>query len=367
MKKFQKATVFMIAFLCMMIFTACKHEEEEEAANQNTVPATSDTNYVVDIKANGNNGIYLSNKGMVYYAMLNFSGVGTTAIHGRVKGLSHIKKIALAVEGTGVGNYEGMALDSNGNIYVWNLVYQTGADSAVLSPMMTYFTSGQLVDIAAAGYNSAAYYALDHNGYVYGWGDNSKYQMGNGSTVDVPVPTIISIPASNIPINRLAAGRSQAVAVTSTGLPFHWGTICFQLSEVYTTPQPVAGLSGVGAIDAGDNYNLAKKSTTGEVYIWGHVTDGYIPSLLNPIAMSAGAETYFSPMFVLSDGTLVKCGFDMGTGNVTAPESVTELSGYRFRLLAVSNRAFYVTSNGEILIQLSTGTAPLVINQPFTE
>lgn len=367
MKKFQQATVLMAAFFCLMAFTACKHEDEEEDDDQNTVPTISDTNYVVDIKANGNNAIYLSNKGSVYYALLHFGGAGTTVIHGRVKGLSHIKKIALAFEGTGAGNYEGMALDSNGNIYVWNLLYQTGADSAILSPMMTYFTSGQLFDIAAAGYNSAAYYALDHNGYVYGWGDNSKYQMGNGSTTDVPVPTIISIPASNIPITRIAAGRSQVVAVTSTGLPFHWGTICFQLSEVYTTPQSISGLSGIGAIDAGDNYNLARNTLTNQVYIWGHVTDGYIPSLLSPKAMSAGAETYFNPMFVFSDGTLVKCGFDMGTGAVTAPESVTELSGYRFRLLSVSNRAFYVTTTGEILIQLSTGTAPLVINQPFTE
>lgn len=356
----------MTVLFCLMAFVSCKHEDEDDDNNQNTDPIISDTNYVVEIKANGNNCIYLSNKGNVYYAMLDFTG-GATAIHGRVKGLSHVKKIALAVEGTGAGNYEGMALDSTGNIYVWNLLYQAGADSAVLSPMMTYFTSGQLVDIAAAGYNSAAYYALDHNGYVYGWGDNSKYQMGNGSTADVSVPTIISIPASNIPITRLAAGRSQAVAVTSTRLPFHWGTICFQLSEVYTTPQAIAGLSGIGVIDAGDNYNLARNTLTNQVYIWGHVTDGYIPSLLSPKAMSAGAETYFNPMFVLSDGTLVKCGFDMGTGDVTAPESVTELAGYRFRLLSVSNRAFYVTTTGEILIQLSTGTAPLVINQPFTE
>jgi len=368
-KNHLSAVLFCSIAVASLLFSACKKEDDDNTDdNNNTNPiVVADTNYVVDIKANGNNGIYLANKGSVYYAMLNFSGVGTTAIHGRVKGLRHIKKIALAFEGAGAGNYEGMALDSNGNIYVWNLLYQTGGDSAILSPMMTYFTSGQIVDIAAGGYNSATYYALDNNGYVYGWGDNSKYQMGNGTTADVTVPSIISIPASNIPIARIAAGRSQAVAITTTGMPFHWGTICWQLSEVYTTPLAIAGLSGIGAIDAGDNYNLAKKSTTGDVYIWGHVTDGYIPSLLNPIAMSAGAETYYSPMFILSGGALVKCGFDMGTGDVTAPESVTELSGYHFRLLSASNRAFFVTTGGEVLIQLSTGTTPLVISQPFTE
>lgn len=359
------AILLCAALSSSMFFSACKKEEVDNTDdNNNTVAA--DTNYVVDIKANGEFGVYLSNKGFVYFAMPIFGSVNTT-MHGKVKGLSHIKKIALAVAGTNTGNYEGMALDSSGVIHVWNIVYQTGADSAIISPMMTYFTSGQVVDIAAGGYNSATYYALDNNGYVYGWGDNSKYQMGNGTTTDVPVPTIISIPASNIPIARIAAGRSQAVAVTTTGLPFHWGTICWQLTEVYSTPQAIVGLSGIGAIDAGDNYNLAKKSTTGEVYIWGHVTDGYIPSLLNPIALSAGAETYFSPMFILSGGALVKCGFDMGTGDANAPEPVTELYGYHFRLLSASNRAFFVTTGGEVLIQLSTGTTPLVISQPFTE
>lgn len=357
----------MSVIFCLMVVTSCKKEEKDNNNNPDPVPTSVDTNYVVNIKANVNNCIYLSNKGFVYYAMLNFGIDGTTAIHGRVKGLSHIKKIALAFESNGPENYEGMALDSNGNIYVFNLLYQTGADSAILSPLMTYFSSGQLVDIAAAGYNTAAYYALDNNGYVYGWGDNSKYQMGNGTTSDVAVPSIISIPASNIPIARIAAGRSQGVAVTSTGMPFHWGTICFQVSEVYTTPQPITGLSNIGMIDAGDNYNLALHSISNQVYIWGHVTDGYIPSLLSPKAMSAGAETYFNPMFILSDGTLVKCGFDMGTGAVTAPESVPELSSYRFRLLSTSNRAFFVTTTGQILIQLSTGTTPLLINQPFTE
>ncbi|MBA4317684.1 MAG: hypothetical protein C0412_04720, partial [Flavobacterium sp.] len=137
-----------------------------------------------------------------------------------------------------------------------------------------------------------------------------------------------------------------------------------QSSEYYLTPALVTNAVPASKISAGGNYNLAKKND-GTVFAWGHLTDGIIPGITNPTAFAAGFEFYFNPMFIKSDGTLWKTSFNMGTGNPETAEAVSELSAYRFSFLAISDRAFYVTTDGKILAQLSTGTTPLILNSPL--
>jgi hypothetical protein len=70
-------------------------------------------------------------------------------------------------------------------------------------------------------------------------------------------------------------------------------------------------------------------------------------------------------MFIKSDGTLMKTSFSMATGDPETAENVTELSTYKFSFLDLSRNAFYVTTDGKVLVQSSTGTAPYILNNPI--
>ncbi|MEI7595831.1 MAG: hypothetical protein WCK02_08805 [Bacteroidota bacterium] len=361
-----------ISYIIILLISACKKEEtltptSPASQNPNNTNNTSDTTFIIDIKANGENCFYLTNKGTVFFATPTFSSNGTIITHHRIKGLSHIKKIAAAQYSTNTDNYEGMALDSSGTMFVWNVDPTVGCDSAITSPYMSDLGGNLIIDIAAGGSESGSYFVLDNNGDVWGWGDNSKYQMGNGTITYQLLPTMIGIPKGNVPATQLSAGTMQAIASTNSGLVYQWGTISFQTNEVYTLPANIASLSNINKIHAGDNYNLAFNSVTSKLYIWGHVTNGYIPDITNPKAFSAGAETYFNPMYILNDGTLMQTGFDMGTGNPTAAEVVPSLAAYKFNLLALSRRAFFVTNTGKLLVETSSGTTPYEVYNPFSE
>jgi alpha-tubulin suppressor-like RCC1 family protein len=224
---------------------------------------------------------------------------------------------------------------------------------------MSSFGSAVIKDISAGGDGTTIFFlALDQSGYVWSWGNNGSaiYGIYAGTT-----PQIVN---SLTNISAISAGVNQGVALTSSGNVYNWGTISRQNDEKYLTPMLVIGASPASAIDAGDNYNVAKR-TDGSVFAWGHLLDGTVPGITSPSAISAGAETYYNPMFLKSDGTLVKTSFSMIDGTPQIVETVTELSSYRFTMFDVSSRAFFVTTDGKLLIQSSTGTTPYILNSPL--
>ncbi len=359
-------TICVLIISALVIVSCQKSTEPDENTDDNGNGGNTVTTKIIDIKSNGYDAVYLTNTGYVYSATLNVSSGTTTIVKSKVTGLQDIIKIACGPHSSGRGR--GTALDKDGKIYTWEFDPNTAVASYVtLFPQMSTFTS-KIVDIAVGG-NDVYYtggdvsftYALDQDKKVWAWGDNTHYQLGNMVGYQ-PAPAIINgLPGDIIAIS---AGSRQGIALSSTGSVYNWGWISTNNSVKYSTPQPVSGAYPASLISAGDNYNLAKKND-GTVFAWGHLTDGNVPGITSPTVICAGAELYFNPMFIKSDGTLWKTSFSMATGNPNAAEIVPELSTYRFSLLSVTNKAFYITQEGKLFVQLSNGTTPLIMDNPL--
>src|SRR5579875_2311898 len=113
--------------------------------------------------------------------------------------------------------------------------------------------------------------ALKEDGTVWGWGSNVDGQLGDGpglaTTISFPVQ-VIGITAAAV-----AAGYGHSLAVDSDGTVWAWGDNSVgELGDGTTTdrntPVQVSGLDNVIGIAAGASHNLAVKSD-GTVWAWG--------------------------------------------------------------------------------------------------
>lgn len=139
-------------------------------------------------------------------------------------------------------------------------------------------------------------------GTIYGWGDNKKYELGNGGTTSSLVPT-----------ESCLAGMSQVTptgfAVGPSGTVYGWGQYCgpgfTATSTDRSSPGVVLGLTGVHAVAlAGWAANYAL-SADGRIFAWGTnesgelgdgtKTDNYTPREVSGLptitAIATGDET----------------------------------------------------------------------------
>ncbi len=82
--------------------------------------------------------------------------------------------------------------------------------------------------------------ALDSNGQVWTWGENTNGQLGNGTLVNSDVPVLVQgLP----PIRRVGAGGQSAMALATDGRLFAWGdsntTGIADAGSRILTPRPV--------------------------------------------------------------------------------------------------------------------------------
>jgi alpha-tubulin suppressor-like RCC1 family protein len=130
----------------------------------------------------------------------------------------------------------------------------------------------QIVGGGQADGGGTAAYALDADGAVWAWGDNSKGQLGR------PLSTPNSATPLRVPglgyVRSLAAGNGTAYAVTSTRAVMAWGdntsgALGQPLSPTpVTTPTQVPGLSKVYGVAATAQSAIARQ-TDGTVKSWG--------------------------------------------------------------------------------------------------
>jgi alpha-tubulin suppressor-like RCC1 family protein len=118
------------------------------------------------------------------------------------------------------------------------------------------------------------------------WGDNESGQLGTGATTEHSnvVPLAVSGLSS---VGEVAAGSEHSLALLRNGTVAAWGLnrwgqlgdgtdtgpeTCMDENPCSKTPVAVSGLSGVRAISAGPNFNLALLKT-GTVMAWGDDSD----------------------------------------------------------------------------------------------
>ncbi len=128
----------------------------------------------------------------------------------------------------------------------------------------------------AAGSNTN--YALGKDGSEWSWGDNSRGQVGNGTTGSVPYPVNSSGFSA---VQAVAAGSKHALVLRQDGTVWAWGdNTSGQLGRGFTSAfepkaEQVNGLGKVVAISAGgdDSYAVTE---SGAVYGWGSNVYGQV-------------------------------------------------------------------------------------------
>ncbi|EFN89650.1 RCC1 and BTB domain-containing protein 1 [Harpegnathos saltator] len=119
--------------------------------------------------------------------------------------------------------------------------------------------------------------ALTDKGEVFSWGHNGYCELGNGSTNQGLIPTMVNINLNGKHIVDIACGNHHSLALTDDGEVYAWGqNNCGQVGSGISTNQGAprlvnSNLAGkkVICITCGQASSMAV-TETGEVYGWGY-------------------------------------------------------------------------------------------------
>jgi|GEM_PF-4901756 len=183
------------------------------------------------------------------------------------------------------GSYR-VALKADGS--VWEL-WATPAQIAAISGAVAVESGG------------GHFLVLLSDGTVSGWGRNSSGELGSGTTSDIWVPESASVEMINMDqVVAIAGGAVHTLVLRSDGSVWATGNNSRgQLGNGTTvsspTPVQVSGLSGVIVI-AADGYESAALKNDGTVWLWGGLnptdydtTPTQVMSVSNAISMSLGS------------------------------------------------------------------------------
>lgn len=230
-----------------------------------------------------------------------------------------------------------LALDTDGMVYGWgNNTYGQLGDADRNDVLMPRQVAGMsaVQALAAGGYHSAV---LRTDGTVWTWGNNNYGQLGIGAYTDGgPQPR--AVPGMS-GVKALAAGYTHTVVVLTNGNVWGWGSTPAKSSP---SPLQVGAVTDVMAVAAGSDFTLALKRD-GSVWGWGGNTFGQlgngkrsameaapvkVSGLDNVVAVSGG---YVHAMALKGDGSVWAWGsnsFDqLGSagGSTLVPRQVTGL------------------------------------------
>jgi len=211
--------------------------------------------------------------------------------------------------------------------------------------------------------------AVDSNGYVWAWGADDQSQCGDGGTTDLLQPTQINFPSDDITIATVYAGPNNGFAVDSNGNLYGWGDNTYgQLGDGTTnsqgTPEAISSMAGVVKIASSPVHTLALKSD-GTVWATGlndvsQLGDGTtnsvslfqpVPGLAHVVDIAVGIT---HSMALLADGTVWTWGLSsngqLGDGNndlVSTPQQVLGLPP-AVAIEAVDTKSYVILADGTV-------------------
>jgi alpha-tubulin suppressor-like RCC1 family protein len=251
--------------------------------------------------------------------------------------------------------------------------------------------SANIVSISAG---SAHTLALDANGTVYAWGDNTEGELGNGTTTSSTTPVTVSVPAG-VTFTAVSAGFGNSMALGSDGKVYTWGfNNVGQLGNGTTvataslpTPASLPTGSIATAISAGYAHDLALTSD-GKVYAWGDNAQGEIGDntvttrrspvqipLLGAVTATGIAAGYYDSFAMTTGGKANAWGLnssgELGNGGALAVTtqhkpvavalpagvSITTIAAGGAHTLALSTTGSVVSWGANNKGQLGTGSA----------
>lgn len=350
------------------------------------------------VAAGTNFSLALHDSGVVYAWGNNTFGQlgdGTTVLRStpiKVANLSNITAIA-------AGANHAIALKADGSVWAWgNNTYGQLGDNTTLSkqkPIQITTLSG--ITAIAAGNEFCL--ALKNDGSVWAWGRNNIGQLGNGTTTNqlkpFQIPNFVNI------ITAIAAGSYHVLALDSNGKVYAWGDNTYgQLGMNDTTPRntpteiteltkliPDAPNTPIINIYAGYGQSYAIYSTH-KLADWGlnavgqlgneTLVQANVPALLTTLttveSLSIGKNHVFAK---LTDGTYKFWGQNNSsqlgnekTDNVSKPEIHDNIKDF-VTLIGGADHSLGITPEGDVSAwggntssQLGTGDSTPSINKP---
>ncbi len=251
------------------------------------------------------------------------------------------------VRAIAAGNSHMLALKGDGTVWAWGANGNGQLGNGSINPTNLAIQVGSLTGIAAIAAAGSQSFALQSDGTVFAWGLDSNGQLGDG----MPLPqqtTPVTIFGTGSGVMAIAAGSSHTLALMGDHTVLAWGSdFNGELgngvaSGQQPTPIPVAGLTDVMEIAAGNSFSLARK-IDGSVMGWGLNGSGQVGQVAN--------------------GTFVQ--------QVTTPVQISGLTGI-IKLAGGNSHSLALSSDGTVLAwgantvgQLGRGTfdgSPLPID-----
>jgi alpha-tubulin suppressor-like RCC1 family protein len=223
-----------------------------------------------------------------------------------------------------------------------------------------------------AGYTNLAAVA---NNTLYTWGDNSVYQLGDGTTIGKSSPVAISITKTiEYPWKSITQGVSHTTAIRITdGALFSWGNnIAGQLGDGTTVAKsaPIQiGNKSWSIISSGLSYTAAIDST-GALYTWGvnssyQLGDGTSVSKSSPIQIGTSSWTSVSAgdshvtaidingnLYAWGNNNNGRVGYISNTPSYSTPQKIpSAVTTYSWKQLSVNKNGTFtagITTSGSL-------------------
>jgi alpha-tubulin suppressor-like RCC1 family protein len=193
-----------------------------------------------------------------------------------------------------VGGSFTCALSTEGQAYCWGLnsSYQLGdgTNEERLTPVPVSANLRFVALEATKGGTAAC--GLEVSGVAWCWGTNSQGQLGNGTTVNSPVPTRV---LTDRRFTQLAAGNLHVCGIATDGESYCWGynalgQIGNNSSANATQPTRVQSTSRFVRLEAGLNHSCGLLAS-GEAWCWGQNDYGQLGT-----GSTSDSQSRFLPM-----------------------------------------------------------------------
>ncbi len=186
-----------------------------------------------------------------------------------------VKGLSVGVLSVSAGAAHTCAVSSSGHVKCWgqNTRGELGLGTTVeaLEPTAISQLSEGIIEVSAGASHTCA---LSKSGAVTCWGVNDHYQLGAGAPAQSLVP--VEVKGLGAGIRQLAAGASHTCAVTIEGEVHCWGGnahgelgLGFASADPVPAPSKVQGLPGPALMVAAGRFHTCAVTAVGALWCWG--------------------------------------------------------------------------------------------------